>query len=299
MNFWDRCLIWFGNRWPGKKLVRRFIAGNTMKDAFLVAQKLNSQGFEAIINFLGEEVKDLQKARENARMYSYLIRQIKRRKLKARVSIKPSQIGLRINRFFYRPNLFGVGRDALIYGIPLEIDMETEETVDATVWETIALSKHYSGLDLRQAMAINFKESFAHLYNLAGSGAKIRLCKGAYPSVYGKKEIRERFLSAADYLLEHDANPDFATHDLNLLGKLLSLRENIHDIRKSAHLTPFSMSAMTVPCGFQFLLGLRKKTWKELCQQGERTAIYVAFGSNWLPYAKRRWQYIVKKSLLF
>jgi len=48
-------------------------------------------------------------------------------------------------------------------------------------------------------------------------------------------------------------------------------------------------------CGFQFLLGIIRRTWKELADNGERVAIYVPFGKNWLPYAKRRWKYIVKK----
>jgi proline dehydrogenase len=283
MNFRDGCLALFGNRWPGKLFVRRFVAGDTMEDAFRIAEELNRQGFETIINFLGEEVRGREQACENAGMYCNLIGQIQRKKLKARVSVKPSQLGLRIDQHFYRLNLLRVARDALIRGVLLEIDMETEDAAAATIQETIYLAeyyttKHFPWPELRQALAMNFKDSFVYLYNLTAAGIKIRLCKGAYPSKYTERQVAERFLHAAEILLQRKANPDFATHDLELIKKVFQLKNEYPAV-----------------CGFQFLLGLRKRIWKELVEKNERAAIYAPFGTNWLPYAKRRWKYLLKK----
>ncbi len=278
MDIWNKCLSDLGEKWPGKKFVKKFVAGENMEDAFRVAQSLNIQGLEAIINFLGEEVNDRQQARENVEFYSGLIEEIWRRKLQARVSVKPSQLGLKIDRRFYWFQLISVARDAYLYRIPIEIDIETEETAPSVIKNTVALAGHYPGLKLRQAVAMNFKESFDFLQDLTLAKIPVRLCKGAYASEYSEKKVRERFISAAIYLANHDANPDFATHDLALIYLMRALKEKYHN-----------------PFGFQFLLGLRKKWWQKLATDGERVGIYVPFGTNWLPYAKRRWKYIIRK----
>lgn len=278
MKTLDTLLSWFGSHWPGKYFVSRFVAGETMEDALRVAKVLNEQGFEAIVNFLGEEVKERSQVQENVKIYLNLLKKIHFMKLKARVSIKPSQLGLKIDPRIYWHQMVLIGKGAFIFKVPLEIDMETEDTVVETINETISLAEYYPGLNLRQAMAMNFKESFTHLYNLTAAGVKVRLCKGAYPSDYNEKIAKQRYFSAADYLLRHNANSDFATHDLKLLMRIFDLR-----------------SAYPAPCGFQFLLGLRKRTWKQLVEKKERVAIYVPFGSHWLPYAKRRWKYLLKK----
>ncbi len=285
MNLWDKILFWLGKRWPGKYFVSRFVSGDTMEDAFYVAENLNKDGFEAIINFLGEEVKESEQARENTKMYSEIIKEIFRRKLNARVSVKPSQLGIKISQEFYRHNLLEVGRDAFLKCFPLEIDMETEDTVAATIQETIYLKKYYSSkhfgeIDLRQALAMNFKESFVHLYNLTAAGVKIRLCKGVYPSKYDEKTTAQKFLNAASHLLRQKVNPDFFTHDLRILERIFFIRNECSAV-----------------CGFQFLFDSKKRIWKELVEKKEQVAIDIFFGANWLPYVKRRWKYIIKKSL--
>ena len=274
MKFLDICLVWFGSRWPVKKFVQRFVSGDTMEDAFRVAEELNKDGFEAIINFLGEEVKDRAQIRDNVNVYAALIRRIYQQKLRARISVKPSQLGLKIDPRIYWYQMVHIGREAFLYKVPFEIDIETEDTVQKTIQSTIFLKNYFSGLDLRQALAMNFKRSFDYLYDLTAAGVKVRLCKGAYPSKYSEKQVRERYYSAASYLLRQKANSDFATHDLELTNRILRLRNEYPAV-----------------CGFQFLWGLRKRMWKKLAGQGEHVAIYVPFGKNWLPYAKRCWKY--------
>ncbi|MDP3052301.1 MAG: hypothetical protein Q8N42_02215 [bacterium] len=267
-----------------------------MEDAFRVAEKLNEDGLEAIINFLGEEVKDRTQVRDNVNIYTAVIRRIYHQKLRARISVKPSQLGLKINPRFYWLQLWQVGRSAFLFNVSLEIDMGTEDTVAETVQGTIALAKNFSGLDLRQTMAMNFKDSFVHLYNLTAAGVKVRLSKGAYSSKYSEKNIAGKFYSATSWLLRMKADQDIATHDLGLLYLIRTLRERLYKSLGSDDAVPPDPSVQElIPCGFQFFLGLRKRTWKKLVKEGERVAVCVPFGSNWLPYAKRRWKYVIKK----
>ena len=255
------------NHWPGKYFLSRFVAGEETEDALMVAEKLNKEGFTAIINFLSEGVEK-QTVRNTAIRYREILREIFRRKLEARISIKPSQLGLKISRDFYWYNLKEVARDAFLFGIPLEIEIETEDTAGEIINGTIGLAKYYQGLDLRQTLAMNCKNSFDYLFALMQVGVKVRICKGAYQGdISDKNEIKGRFRSLASYLLRRRADPEFATDDLELINHILSLISDYHP----------------VSCGFQFFFGLRKKTWEKLKDGGERVSIYVPFGAknNW------------------
>jgi len=265
------------NHWPGKYFLSRFVAGEEMDDALMVAEKLNKEGFTAIIHFLGEEEEvegvggtnsSKSRYRYTVIIYREILREIFRRKLEGRISIKPSQLGLKISRDFYWYNLLKIARDAFLFGIPLEIDMETEDTVVETINETVSLAEYYQGLDLRQTLAMNCKKSFNYLFALMQVGVKVRICKGAYQGdISDKNEIKGRFRSLASYLLRRRADPEFATDDLELINHILSLISDYHP----------------VSCGFQFFFGLRKKTWEKLKDGGERVSIYVPFGAknNW------------------
>lgn len=288
MKLLDRILVKVG--WP---FARLFVAGKTAEDALRVAKKLNEQGLEAIINFLGEEVKSWEQARLNVKVYKDILEKIHIRKLRARVSIKPSQLGLRVSQNEYWHNLWEVGRNAFIFDIPLEIDMETEDTVSATIEATIESKKYFTSplfgeIDLRQCLAMNFKESFDHFFDLTQADVKVRLCKGAYKSsISDKNEIKGRFRSAASYLLRQKADFDSGTHDTDLLRSISVLEDEWG---------PASY-------GSQFLFGLYDLLGLDIvCSRIEQKKgkkiekrIYLPFGDNWLPYAKRRREYLVKK----
>lgn len=265
MKWLNECFIKIG-----RPFARRFVAGDTMEDAFRVAEELNKEGLETIINFLGEEAKDKTQAWDNVNVYVAVIRGIHHQKLGARISVKPSQLGLKINPEFYRQQLRWVARDAFVRDVPMEIDIETEDTTEKTIQETIHLAKYFSGINLRQALAMNFEMSFCWLSDLAAAKIPVRLCKGAYPSKFSGGKLKKRFYSAASFLLRQDASPDFATHDLKLLKRIFDLR-----------------SAYPASCGFQFLFGLKKTTWRRLAAQKERIAIHVLFGANWWPYVNK------------
>lgn len=288
MKLLDRILVKVG--WP---FARLFVSGETMEDALNVAKKLEEQGLEAIINFLGEEVKSREQAKENVNVYKDILRKIHQRKLKARISVKPSQLGLKINPDFYWHNLWEVGRYAWDSGIPLEIDLETEDTVSATIQATIELKKYlttrfFGEIDLRQALAMNFMTSLNYIFDLTEAGVKIRLCRGAYGGDFiDKNEIKGRFRSAVSYLLRRKADFDSGTHDADLLYSTSDLEEEWG---------PASY-------GSQFLFGLYDLLGLDVvCSRIEQKKrkkiekkIYLPFGDNWLPYAKRRRAYLVKK----
>ncbi len=257
---------------------KRFIAGKTAEDALLVAEKLNKAGLEAIINFLGEDIKTDSEAWETAQVYHYLLREIFKRKLKARVSIKPSQLGLGLQSIPspYFANLKSLATVASYLNIPLEIDMEHFKNIDKTISATIRLKKELPMLNLRQAIQTRLWRSTVDIDNLTESGVKIRLCKGAYKDekseLAPEKIAGNRIIYHSEELMKQKMDPAIATHDLRLIKKLINSG-----------------------CENQFLLGIRKRLAQQLAKRNLRCLIYVAFGGNWLPYGLRRFRYVVKK----
>ncbi len=269
----DRFLTKIG--WP---FAKRFVAGKTIEDGLRVAKELNQKGFGAILNFLGEEVKDKDLAKKNADIYTRLLAEIDSRRLNARISVKPSQLGIKISPQFYRLQLHHIASHAFLYDIPLEIDMEQSDTVEVVISGTLALRQFLPQLKLRQCIAMVFERSINDTYQLNEESIGIRLCKGAYPSILEKKEVRRRLKSTALALSSKYADVEIATHDRKLIYNILSSGKDDNSF-----------------CGFQFLLGLEKRLREELKTKGKQVFIYVPFGEHWLPYAKRRWWYIIKK----
>lgn len=272
--------------WAVKIVSSPFVAGDKPEDALRVAAELNKQGVDIIINFLGEDVLTDEQAKENVKIYCQLLHEINTRGLRARISIKPTQlglpkhIGLKLDKYAYRYNLADLAKVNLYYHIPLEIDMEGPETVNETIASTIYLKECLPELDLRQSVAMNFSDSFKWVFDLTSCKVKIRLCKGAYGGdLIGESGLRKRLLSAFLFLLNSSADPDVATHDMGLIGTICFLKEKYSNCLLS---------------GFQFLLGFRRRTRRKLVEGGERVVVYAPFGTNRLPYAKRRWKYLLK-----
>ncbi|MFQ5761571.1 MAG: hypothetical protein ACE5PO_00920 [Candidatus Bathyarchaeia archaeon] len=76
------------------RVVRRWIAGETAEEALRRAKKANQLKLNAIVNFLGEHVTESVEASSVVQEYVNLTEAISRRKLRACISVKPSQLGL-------------------------------------------------------------------------------------------------------------------------------------------------------------------------------------------------------------
>ena len=79
-------------------LAHRFIAGENVDEVLAVVRSLHDTGVMTTLNLLGEEVQGRKKADGAVRAYVELLRAIDRAGLKSQVSVKLSQLGLRISR---------------------------------------------------------------------------------------------------------------------------------------------------------------------------------------------------------
>ncbi len=76
------------------RFVRQWIAGETLNNAFTRVKSENKAGIGAIINFLGEHVREAREAEMNVAENLLILKYIEEYKVNASLSIKLTQLGL-------------------------------------------------------------------------------------------------------------------------------------------------------------------------------------------------------------
>ena len=263
-----------------KRLSSRYIAGTTLAEASEVVRELNTQGKEATLDVLGEEVTLREEATGLRDAYRRALDTIDEDGLRSNVSVKLTALGLKLDVGLCRSNLIALVEEAAPFGNFVRIDMEDSSTTS----ETLAL---YRGLreegheNLGVVLQSALKRTLADIEALADLKPNVRVCKGIYvePSeiAYQDDEIvRLNFLDALEALFDLGSYVGIATHDDWLIGEALALVER-RKLAKDAY-------------EFQMLLGVRPERGDELVREGHRLRVYVPFGRRWYEYSVRRLQ---------
>src|SRR5712691_9349904 len=129
-----------------RKVANRYIAGETLDDALRVAAGLNERGMRATLDILGEDIHNLDQARRAVSGYLQLLEQVDRRKLNANLSIKLTQVGLKVDAGACLELTEGLVRRARELNDFVRIDMEDSSCTTATLEIYRALRKHYSNV---------------------------------------------------------------------------------------------------------------------------------------------------------
>jgi proline dehydrogenase len=261
---------------PPAILARRFVAGETEKDAIAVGRRLHARGINATFDLLGEDVLDRDAARRSAEANRHLLRLIPP-EVERNVSIKLTMMGLDISEDFCLELTAGILDTAREVGGFVRIDMEgskhTQRTIDA--FHKLRRTHENVGIVLQAYLhrtEDDVKEAVAR-------GDRVRICKGAYkepPEIAWTKmdDIRASFRRCAHLLLERGNYPAVATHDEGLIRDALG-----HAREKGIGKERYE---------FQMLYGLRPRRWDELVRDGHNVRIYVPYGTHWFPYFYRR-----------
>jgi proline dehydrogenase len=263
-----------------RRLSRRYIAGTTLTEACDVVRELNSQGKEATLDVLGEEVTLREEAIGLRDAYRRALDTIEEEGLRSNVSVKLTALGLKLDRGLCRADLTAVVEEAARFGNFVRIDMEDSSTTS----ETLALYR-----DLREGGHDNLgvvlqaalKRTLSDVGALADLRPNVRVCKGIYVEpaeiAYQDDEIiRLNFLDALEALFDTGSYVGIATHDDWLIGESLARVER--------------RGLKTDDYEFQMLLGVRPELGDELVRDGHRLRIYVPFGRRWYEYSIRRLQ---------
>jgi proline dehydrogenase len=260
-----------------QRVVQRFVAGNHLEDAVQSIKDLNSIGVGGILDLLGEGVEDPAGVTAAAREYLDSIRRIEETEIDTTVAVKPTQLGLAIDKGACIDHLRRLAAEAEAIGTYVEIDIEQSEYVTDTIDVYKLLQPDFPSL--RLAIQAYLRRTPVDLEGMASLKPRIRLVKGAYSesdeiALQKKSEIREQYKFLTDWLFKNGTDPAIATHD----GQLLD------------HAKKAAARAGAGPKGFeiQLLYGIRRDLQEALVRQGFRVRIYVPFGSAWYPYLMRR-----------
>ncbi len=255
----------------------RFVAGETLDEALEASRRLNDQGLEVTLDFLGESVTDRERAEAATGSYLRSLDTIPGSGARASISLKPTQLGLAIDPNLCYENLLRIVGRAKELDNFVRIDMEssayTQSTLD--VFERVFERYRNVGVVIQSYM----RRSEGDIARLVELGAPVRLCKGAYDEPVSvafqrKEEVDANYVKLMKMLLSGGAPTAIATHDEKMVNATLAfVREEGIDAQAFE---------------FQMLYGVRRDYQRRIVSDGHRMRIYVPYGSEWYSYLMRR-----------
>jgi len=259
----------------GRRLARRFVAGDTLSEAIGAATTLKHQGMKVSLDLLGEEVHSADEVEAALAGYVACLDEIAAWDIDGNISIKLTQLGLAFDPGLARSTLDRLAASAARLNLTVTIDMEDSTYTQATVDIYAAAQQVHGNLGL--ALQAYLRRTPEDLKRLMPLGGHIRLCKGAYvePETVAfttTSEVDAAFARLLYMLMgSDDVTPAVATHD----PRLVELTRQLARLRAN-------------PFEFQMLYGVRPQAQKELAAAGFPIRIYVPYGSRWYPYLVRR-----------
>lgn len=299
-------LYWFGEHWLRETLLylsgagwarrlvtgfplawrvaSRFVAGETVEDAIIVTRRLNESGMSVTMDLLGESVTDRTEAIAARNQIRKLLERIHTSRIDANVSVKLSQLGVKIDPELALDNMRLILATAREVDNRVRIDMEDSPLIDVTldIYRTLRDEDGFDNVGV--VIQAYLYRSEADVKQLVKEGAWVRLVKGAYlepPDVAfpDKADVDANFIRLMQMMLNEEARANgvylaVATHDERMIRATLDYAQ-AHGIPANAY-------------EFQFLYGVRRDLQEELVREGYQVRIYVPYGSAWYPYFMRR-----------
>jgi proline dehydrogenase len=256
--------------------------GERVEDALLAARELAGHRITTMLTRLGEHLTTVAESDEVAQHYLDVMDQIAAAGLDAHPSIKPTQLGLDLDRGTCERNLQRLVQGVEQRGSFLWIDMEGS----AYVGRTLELYRHARARSPRIGVAVQayLFRTAADVETLVPLGAAIRVVKGAYlepPTVAfaRKADTDENFFRLCTRLLSEDAQR---------AGVLLQI--GTHDVRLIRRLSAWIADHDVPPVGYEFamLYGIRPRQQLRLASEGRRLRVLISYGEHWFPWYLRR-----------
>lgn len=260
-----------------RRIAGRYVAGPSPEDAFRVVADLNRRGVEGTIDHLGEEIRRIEEAGEAVAAYEGLLEAIASRGLRANVSVKLTQFGLKLDPAVAARGARRVVEAARRLQNFVRIDMEDRTCTDATIGIYRELRRDFDNVGL--VLQAYLRRSHADVEALAPLTPSWRLCKGIYreprSAAYQDMAIINRSYSVLlERMLELGSRVGIATHDEKLVFEAMAL------VRRLG----------TDPSRFEFqmLLGVDEELRDIIIAAGHRMRVYVPYGKDWYAYCRRR-----------
>ncbi|HET7828442.1 MAG TPA: proline dehydrogenase family protein [Candidatus Limnocylindrales bacterium] len=264
-----------------RPMVRRFVAGESLDEALPAIERLRGQGLGTTVDVLGESVTAEAAALAARDSYLELLDALAVRELDRNVSLKPSQMGLKVDEGLARENIAAIVARAVATGAFVRIDMEDSPYTDRTLalWRELRPVDRSGGADVGVVLQAALRRTEADVDELIAARGRVRLCKGAYKepesaAFQAKADVDAAYERLMIRLLHEGTYPALATHDVRLINRAVEV----------ARADGIGRDAFE----FQMLYGVRRDLQEQLVRAGWRVRVYVPFGGQWYPYFMRR-----------
>lgn len=257
---------------------KQYIAGETLSHALVKIRDLNNQNISTTLDLLGEAPKKKNDCLTAVNIYKKSIQNIRQQNLKSGISIKPSQMGLKIDRQFCFDNLYEIVSHASRHNVFVRIDMEEAALKEETIELYFKLKKEFDNVGI--VMQAYLRSAINDINQMIDQNANIRLCKGAYYWEDKNIAYKDMHIINSSYafllekLLSNKCFTGIATHDEKLVFEALKIIDKLKVSKEKYE--------------FQMLYGVREDLRKIIHDHGHPIRVYVPFGKEWLAYSIRR-----------
>jgi proline dehydrogenase len=258
-------------------VARRYIAGETMDSALEMTARLNARGITTTMDVLGENITRMEETAPTVRTYAEVLDQLHERRLDGNISVKPTHLGLKLDRAGCLRNLGTLVEKAASMDRFVRIDMEDSSTTSDTLDMYRALRETRSNVGV--VLQAYLKRSERDARDLARMAASVRVCKGIYrepPDIAwrDRARINASFLTLVEMLLGAGCRVAIATHDEDVVDGACRILARLGGCKGRYE--------------FQMLLGVAERLRDRIAAEGHPMRIYVPFGREWYAYSMRR-----------
>lgn len=260
-----------------RRVANRYIAGETVDDALRIVAGLNERGFRTTLDILGEHIHNLDQARRAAAGYVGVLDAIDGRKLDGNISIKLTQLGLKVDL----AACFDLTKRLVEHAGELKnfvrIDMEDSSCTTDTLQIYRQLRKDHSNVGV--VVQAYLRRTANDICALEQLHPNYRLCKGVYVepreiSYHDMRVINRNYAYLLEKMLRNGSYVGIATHDELMVWEAFRI---IRDLK----IPPTAYE-------FQMLLGVDEQLRDIIRAAGHHLRVYIPFGRDWYAYSVRR-----------
>src|SRR5437762_1164770 len=255
-----------------RRSVSKFMPGERLEDALAAAAAQQRLGIGTILTKLGENLTRVEEAEEVTRHYLDVLDKVKAANLRAQISVKPTQLGLDLDKELCFANLQRLVDRAAERGNFVWIDMESSPYVDPTL-DLFRRTRSRSPL-VGIALQAYLYRTAQDVESLVPLGAAIRIVKNAYlkpPEIaYPKKaDVDENFYKLSCRVLAGDGRQ---------AGRLLHIAT--HDPQRAHWIAAFIDEHKIPPSAYEYamLYGIQRPLQQRLVQGRRPLRVLIAYG---------------------
>jgi proline dehydrogenase len=260
-----------------RQVANRYIAGETTDAALRVAAGLNAKGIRATLDVLGEHIRSLDQSQRAAEDYLLLLEEIAKRKVDSTVSIKLTQLGMKLNTGVCLELTDRLVRRAKELNNFVRIDMEDSTCTSETLRIYRELRKDHSNVGV--VIQAYLRRTLDDVQALEDLQPNYRLCKGVYiePRAIAYRDMRvinRNYAYILEKLVRNGSYVGIATHDELMVWEAFRIIRDLNVPRDKYE--------------FQMLLGVDDQLRDVIHAAGHNVRIYIPFGRDWYAYSVRR-----------